>query len=415
MVFIKWKIKANRSHDLLIAATNDNDIIIDYQLQLINSQEIKYVFPLAVIKRAGDQIISAVLGKNNTFQNIDIQSKGDTHAGLHRLIQLAEAITKIEDNLFLPNQILPHPDTIRYRMSDKTDENNNYEPVIVVFPVNVAIDHDDIVLEKLFPIWSEFYGFPADLQQNLKYGYENSKWLGLVQAANDVFDNKITTKKNQDKKTVRNSDSPQKDKTTKGRINQTLLPIIWCSISAVFLVLSRISILSSWRSFRIIFGILLVILGIYLILKSSNLDTVRKWIQKLQLPKPSFLKEKTSTNCTELITRNAESYGMAMLSEGLPGTPQENEGIRAFILLDEFIIGRDEEQTDLCLENRTVGRRHARISRHEGSYFIADLGSKNGTRVDGRRLNRNEEYLLPDRCRLQFADCVLFFQNEEPL
>jgi hypothetical protein len=115
---------------------------------------------------------------------------------------------------------------------------------------------------------------------------------------------------------------------------------------------------------------------------------------------------------TVLLAPSESGFRMAMLCEGQPGTAAEHEGIRAFILVDEFIIGRDPKKADLCLPDQAVGRTHARIVRRAGSFFICDLGSGNGTQVDGRRLQKHEESLLPDRCLLQFADRAFYFQAD---
>jgi hypothetical protein len=112
---------------------------------------------------------------------------------------------------------------------------------------------------------------------------------------------------------------------------------------------------------------------------------------------------------TVLLTGAPDDFRMAMLCEGRPGTPEENEGLRAFILVEEFLIGRDPKGADLCLPDPGVGRVHARIIRRAGAFFICDLGSRNGTSVDGRRLLKQEERLLPDRCVLQFADRSFYF------
>lgn len=112
---------------------------------------------------------------------------------------------------------------------------------------------------------------------------------------------------------------------------------------------------------------------------------------------------------TELIQVQQSAYRLGLLSVGMPGTPQEMEGLRAYILVDEFLVGRDDAVCDLPLPTGSVGRRHARITRREGSFFITDLGSKNGTSLDGRRLNKLESYLLPDRCRIEFADQAFYF------
>jgi hypothetical protein len=115
---------------------------------------------------------------------------------------------------------------------------------------------------------------------------------------------------------------------------------------------------------------------------------------------------------TVLLAANPADFRMAMLAEGRPGTPEENEGTRAFILVDEFIIGRDQSNVDLCLSDPGIGRLHARIIRRAGSFFICDLGSKNGTRLDGRHLLKNIEQLLPDQCILQFAKRSFYFQAD---
>src|SRR5690606_7324404 len=48
----------------------------------------------------------------------------------------------------------------------------------------------------------------------------------------------------------------------------------------------------------------------------------------------------------------------------------------------ENLVGRDPRST-ICLDYSTVSRRHARIVVGPGGALIEDLGSKNGTSVDG--------------------------------
>lgn len=72
-------------------------------------------------------------------------------------------------------------------------------------------------------------------------------------------------------------------------------------------------------------------------------------------------------------------------------------------------IGRAED-SDIRLEGREVSRRHAQI-RHDGvQYLLVDLGSKNGTLVNGVRVDRatvlrdgDELRVAPDHC-LRFMD-----------
>lgn len=59
-----------------------------------------------------------------------------------------------------------------------------------------------------------------------------------------------------------------------------------------------------------------------------------------------------------------------------------DDGNAAHAILGEATIGRDHA-ADLVLSDRTVSRRHAAV-RHDGlTVVVSDLGSSNGTYVDG--------------------------------
>ncbi len=64
------------------------------------------------------------------------------------------------------------------------------------------------------------------------------------------------------------------------------------------------------------------------------------------------------------------------------------------IPLDEIshVLGR-LPHADIGLENPFVSRKHAQIGFSDNGYFIRDLGSKNGTYVDGERLDGNRRIL----------------------
>jgi hypothetical protein len=51
------------------------------------------------------------------------------------------------------------------------------------------------------------------------------------------------------------------------------------------------------------------------------------------------------------------------------------------------VIGRDESSADLVLPNSNVSRRHAELTSDAAGWHIADLGSTNGTRVNGMRVS----------------------------
>lgn len=83
-------------------------------------------------------------------------------------------------------------------------------------------------------------------------------------------------------------------------------------------------------------------------------------------------------------------------------------GQRIFLDQAELIIGRDES-CDLVIPERQVSRRHARIRLEDDRYFLEDLGSKNGTFVNGQEiqgpcaLQDGDEIQIAFCCRLAFV------------
>jgi DNA-binding response OmpR family regulator len=88
---------------------------------------------------------------------------------------------------------------------------------------------------------------------------------------------------------------------------------------------------------------------------------------------------------------------------------REGQGVGTRWMIDrsDMIIGR-EEDCDIVLPSRQISRNHARIRRSEGRHILEDLGSKNGTFVNGRELT--EPYPLQDGDEIQIAlSFKLFF------
>ena len=54
---------------------------------------------------------------------------------------------------------------------------------------------------------------------------------------------------------------------------------------------------------------------------------------------------------------------------------------------NEIIIGRDTG-CDICIDNIAVSRKHARIVKGPDNYFIEDMGSINGTFVNGHWVSK---------------------------
>jgi len=71
-----------------------------------------------------------------------------------------------------------------------------------------------------------------------------------------------------------------------------------------------------------------------------------------------------------------------------------------YIVRDVTVVGRKPGLCDLVLEHDSISKMHCVIARTDGLLFFRDLGSTNGTRVNGQRVIRGA--LLPND-ELSFA------------
>jgi DNA-binding winged helix-turn-helix (wHTH) protein len=69
---------------------------------------------------------------------------------------------------------------------------------------------------------------------------------------------------------------------------------------------------------------------------------------------------------------------------------------------DEVIIGRDDI-ADVVVPERQISRQHLRIFRKDKQYYIEDLNSKNGTWVNGQRLEEAQELYDGDEIHIALA------------
>ena len=90
------------------------------------------------------------------------------------------------------------------------------------------------------------------------------------------------------------------------------------------------------------------------------------------------------------------------------------DGVREFSLKPgENIVGR--EDVDVLLADNTVSRRHAKIIVENAQVFLEDMGSTNGTKIDGVRIAAGERTEISDGSELSFGSSVLKLQLPEPV
>ncbi|MBB03291.1 MAG: SpoIIE family protein phosphatase [Rubinisphaera brasiliensis] len=99
---------------------------------------------------------------------------------------------------------------------------------------------------------------------------------------------------------------------------------------------------------------------------------------------------------------------MAFLRVIQGGRPGELHEVTA----ERLVLGR-HPSCEVVLDNAVISRQHARLIRQEGKYVIEDLGSRNGTFVNGKEVSGLQEVVDADRIRI--CDYILEYLEQLPM
>ena len=80
---------------------------------------------------------------------------------------------------------------------------------------------------------------------------------------------------------------------------------------------------------------------------------------------------------------------------------------KLMLLPQGMVIGRAAEQCDLVVAHATVSRRHARLSLAGKALKVEDLGSTNGTALNGAALASDAPVALQTGAKLRLGDVEL--------
>jgi sigma-B regulation protein RsbU (phosphoserine phosphatase) len=84
--------------------------------------------------------------------------------------------------------------------------------------------------------------------------------------------------------------------------------------------------------------------------------------------------------------------------------PAQGDAFKHHVETDDVVIGR-ASSCDLVLADRYLSRRHARLINRDGRWLVEDLGSRNGTLLNGHRLDNPAE--LRDHDVLQLSASLI--------
>lgn len=119
----------------------------------------------------------------------------------------------------------------------------------------------------------------------------------------------------------------------------------------------------------------------------------------------------------EEMTYMDEEYGQTVYIEEQPETTERvrrlytpEDRLVASIEKPILTIGKKKEEVDVVLEDSSVSRMHARISKEGQDYYLEDLNSTNGTFKNGLRLQPYEKRKLESGDELKCGRVTLIFR-----
>jgi len=80
-------------------------------------------------------------------------------------------------------------------------------------------------------------------------------------------------------------------------------------------------------------------------------------------------------------------------------------------LQDQLVLGR-AEGSDILIPSRQVSRKHSRLYITEGRVYLEDLGSKNGTFLNGDRINDEVQLTDGDVIQIALAQEFIFLSKD---
>lgn len=97
-----------------------------------------------------------------------------------------------------------------------------------------------------------------------------------------------------------------------------------------------------------------------------------------------------------------------------PVLVSEEPGQAPSIMLNQemIVIGKMDGVSDVLLDRASISRIHAKIQKKDQDYWVGDLNSKNGTFVNGKKLEKEEEYQLQPEDQVVFADISYRFVKD---
>ena len=110
-----------------------------------------------------------------------------------------------------------------------------------------------------------------------------------------------------------------------------------------------------------------------------------------------------STRMTESLSNIGSSDTVLLGTESNAYIKQLRTGKKYYLNSNEVTIGKRQCEIEIA-DNPAVSKHHAMIQKKEGKYYLVDLNSTNGTKVNGKKINADIPEFLQVETQIEFAN-----------
>lgn len=400
-----------------------NEGIIKYQLEMIMNNQIPYIAPLHARYQDGEVFISYYITSKQPLPKLLERNK----LTLSQLLEILQGICRalLEAHVYLLNE-----DNFLLDFQHLYVNPATFEVSLVYLPLEVNKIEDDAGLRQLFNKLLLYVAAEDSSNSSIhnlllhinKADFSIGGFLNTVsdiklklssleaidpQPENPLKEYCKPDNKLSDGSVLKRLNTSQKFKTGKAKLILFFSQILMLVTILLLFFEEAAGVRRAGEIDWLRFGGIALLLGVfdYLVIKKLLKNSCTEAARPLQRQRVSpDGKRQSCVNDTQLV-RLEDSAFLYIMNKGIKE--------RAAISKASFIIGKLKEQVDLMLESKAISRLHAEITCVEGVYYIKDLNSRNGTFLNGERIESNKNYLLSNGDSIDFADQSCSFQKNE--
>ncbi|MCQ2516548.1 MAG: FHA domain-containing protein [Saccharofermentans sp.] len=118
-------------------------------------------------------------------------------------------------------------------------------------------------------------------------------------------------------------------------------------------------------------------------------------------------------NCNAILKRGNQfcpACGERIFKENIPCIIRQKTQEKTLLDTNDLILGKNRNECKVFIgDNPLVSRKHALISSKNGCFFLIDMGSTNGTYINGIKLQSGDKYRLRNDDKFYLANELFVF------